>query len=121
MPNCTCHVVCRCEAMRSARLHRIEDQVIQFLTGLNDNFNVIKSQVNLMDPLPTISKVYYLVVQEESNNGSISLPSVSEDPNILVNASDARKPFGHGKNVASSKNNSRYCTFCKRTNHTVEF
>jgi len=121
MSNCTCLVVCRCESMCSARLHRIEDQVIQFLTGLNDNFNVIKSQVLLMDPLPTINKVYSLVVQEESNNGSISLSSVSEDHNILVNASDARKQFGHGKNVASSKKNSRFCTFCKHTNHTVEF
>jgi hypothetical protein len=44
MPNCTCPIACRCEAMRLARLHRIEDQVIQFLTGLNDNFNVIKSK-----------------------------------------------------------------------------
>jgi hypothetical protein len=64
MPNCTCPFPCQCEVTRSARLHRIEDQVIQFLTGLNDNFNVIKSQVLLLDPLPSINKVYSLVVQE---------------------------------------------------------
>ena len=121
MPNCTCHVPCRCEAMRSARLHRMEDQVIQFLTGLNDNFNVIKSQVLLLDPLPSINKVYSLVVQEESNNCTISLPSVSEDSNILVNASDSKKQYGYGKTLDGSKNNSRFCTFCKRTNYTVEF
>jgi hypothetical protein len=74
-----------------------------------------------MDLLPSINMVYSLVVQEESNNGSISLPAVTEDQSILANASDARKQFGHGKVVAGSKNNSRFCTFCKRTNHTVEF
>jgi len=28
MPNCTCPFPCRCEALRSARAHRMEDQVI---------------------------------------------------------------------------------------------
>lgn len=42
-----------------------------------------------MDPLPSMNKVYSLVVQEESNNDSISLPSVTEDQSILVKASDA--------------------------------
>jgi len=32
-----------------------------------------------------------------------------------------KKPFGRGKGNAGSKNNSCYCTFCNRTNHTVEF
>jgi len=41
-----------------------------------------------------------------------------------VNASEARKPFGRGKPNSSSyppKNNSKYCTFCHKTNHTVDF
>jgi len=37
-----------------------------------------------MDPLPSINKVYSLVVQEESNNGSLSLPSVPEIPILLL-------------------------------------
>jgi hypothetical protein len=59
--------------------------------------------------------------KEESNNCTLSLPSVSEDSNILVNASDIKKQYGHGKTLSGSKNNSRFCTFCKRTNHTVKF
>ncbi|RHN78291.1 putative retrotransposon gag domain-containing protein [Medicago truncatula] len=121
MPNCTCPFPCRCEAMRSARMHGIEDLVIQFLTGLNDNFNVIKSQVLLMVPLPSINKVYSLVIQEESNNCNLSLPSVLEDSSILANASDAKKHFGPGKAFAGPKNTSRFFTFCNRKNHTVEF
>jgi len=107
--------------MRSARAHRMEDQGIRFLTGLNDNFNVINSQVLLLDPLHSINKVYSLVVQEESNNCTLSLPSISEDSSILVNATDSKKQYGHGKSFVGSKNNSKFCTFCKRTNHTVEF
>lgn len=109
--------------MRAARNFRMEDQVIQFLTGLNDSFSVVKTQVLLMDPLPSINKVYSMVVQEESNN--TPLPSVPmEDTSILVNASDARKPYGRGKSPsgsAQSKGTSRYCTFCHGNNHTVDF
>jgi len=59
---CTCPHPCRCEFMRSAHNFRLEDQIIQFLTGLNDNFGVVKAQVLLMDPLPSINKLYSLVV-----------------------------------------------------------
>jgi len=111
--------------MRAAPEFRSEDQVIQFLTGLNDNFGVVKTQVLLLDPLPSINRVYSLVVQEESNNIGVHASSFIEDSNILVNASDARKPnYGHGKPNNGSfppKNNSKYCTFCHKTNHTVEF
>jgi len=99
MPMCTCPHQCRCEAMRAAREFRMEDQVIQFLTGLNDTFSIVKTQVLLMDPLPSINKVYSMVVQEESNNTAITLVS-GEDSSILVNASDARKSNGRGKPYA---------------------
>ncbi|KEH29684.1 hypothetical protein MTR_4g048330 [Medicago truncatula] len=120
---CTCPYPCRCESMRAAREFRMEDQVIQFLTGLHDNFSVVKTQVLLMDPLPSINKVYSMVVQEESNN--TAPPPISiEDSSILVNALDARKLYGRGKSpsgYSQSKNTSRYCTFCHRNNHTVDF
>jgi len=72
MPHCTCPHSCRCAAMREARNFRHEDQIIQFLTGLNDKFVVIKTQVLMMDPLPSINRVYALVIQEESNNNYVA-------------------------------------------------
>ena len=96
MPMCTYPYPCRCESMCAARNFRMEDQVIQFLTGLNDTFLVFKTQVLLIDTLPSINKVYSMVVQEESNNTAPSSVPM-EDSSILVNASDARKPYGHGK------------------------
>ncbi|RHN51431.1 hypothetical protein MtrunA17_Chr6g0468481 [Medicago truncatula] len=68
----TCAHPCRCESMRSARNFCLEDEVIQFLTRLNDTFEVVKNPVLLMDPLPSINKVYSLVTQEESNNHGVT-------------------------------------------------
>jgi len=119
MPLCTCIHQSRCEAMRSARYFRLEDQVIQFLTCLNDQFYVVKTQVLLMDPLPSINKVYSLVVQEESNNIQLSSLVIIDDSNILVHAADAARGSGCGKTNFGGKG-SRYCTFCNHINHTIE-
>jgi hypothetical protein len=119
MPQCTCIHQCICEAVRSARYFRLEDQVIQFLTGLNEQFAVVKTQVLLMDSLSSINKVYSLVVQEESNNTQLASPTPVDDSNILVNATDTSRGYGRGKNNFGGKG-SRYCSFCNRTNHTVE-
>jgi hypothetical protein len=40
IPSCTCIHQCRCAAMRDARSFFLEDQVIQFLTGLNAEFSL---------------------------------------------------------------------------------
>nr|ABD32757.1 Integrase, catalytic region [Medicago truncatula] len=124
IPNCTCIHPCRCESIRLAKYYRTEDQILQFLTGLNDTFSVVKTQILLMDPLPPINKVYSLVVQEESQNIVFSTPSISDDSSISVNASDARKFYPRGKGTSSTsanKGKDRFCTFCNRYNHTIEF
>jgi hypothetical protein len=41
--------------------------------GLNDHYSTIRSQVLTMDPLPSINKVYSLVIQEEKQR-SVRMP-----------------------------------------------
>lgn len=84
MPSCTCIPWCRCEAMCVACNERIKDQVIQFLSGLNDIFYVLKSRV--LDPLPSSNKVYSLVIQEEINNVVISQLPIMFKSDIWVNS-----------------------------------
>lgn len=40
-----------CNVVRKALEHMLEEQPIQFLTNLNDNLSVVKTQIFLMDPL----------------------------------------------------------------------
>jgi len=48
--------------------------VICFLKGLNDNYNIVKTQILLLKPLPNMNKVYYLIMQQErQNNGTVGL------------------------------------------------
>ncbi|PNX62575.1 retrovirus-related Pol polyprotein from transposon TNT 1-94, partial [Trifolium pratense] len=95
--------------MRSARRNHTLLQTIRFITGLNDNFSTVKSQILLIDPLPPINKVFHMVIQHE-RQGNFTEPDESK---ILVNAAKSNK-------AVSGSKPPRNCTFCGKDNHFVE-
>lgn len=97
IPNCTCVHPWRCGSIRLAKLYRTKDQIIQFLTGLNESFSVVKTQILLMDPLPSINKVYSSVVQEEIHYDVVSTLVTIDESSISINVSDSRKVYPRGK------------------------
>jgi hypothetical protein len=63
--------------------------------------------------------VFSLVVQEESNNTSVPAMVTLDDSSVSINAFDARKSQGRGKGGYNKP--PRHCTFCNKTNHTVDY
>ncbi|GAU44203.1 hypothetical protein TSUD_370660 [Trifolium subterraneum] len=108
MPNCSCRNRCTCEAMRSACANHALLYIIRFLTGLNEHFAVVKSQILVRDPLPPMNKVFSLVLQHERQSNF----SPSEDSKALLNAAKSKGSF-------PSKNPARICSFCGKDNHIV--
>ncbi|GAU31769.1 hypothetical protein TSUD_22150 [Trifolium subterraneum] len=108
MSNCSCRNRCTCESMRSTRANHFLLYIIRFLTGLNENFAVVKSQILLMDPLPPMNKVFSLVLQHE-RQGKFS---PSDDSNVLLNAAKSKGSF--------PSKTTRVCTLCGKDNHIVE-
>ena len=45
--------------------HQVEDCTMSFLMWLNDTYATVKGQILLMDPIPSLAKVFYLLVQDE--------------------------------------------------------
>jgi hypothetical protein len=41
----------------------IQECVLQFLMGLNDSLFAVRAQILLMDPFPSIIKVFSLIIQ----------------------------------------------------------
>jgi len=95
---------------------------IRFLTSLNEGFGMVKSQTLLMDPLPSMNKIFSMVLQYERQHTT----SPTIDDSALINAVDSKKFKGKkisGKppfQGSNSKGNTRVCTFCGSNNHTVE-
>ena len=76
---------------------------MEFICGLNDQYNHVKSNILMMDPLPLINKAFsYMAQQERQFASSNALGNLS-----LVNA-------------AANTRLSNSCSYCGRDNHTVE-
>lgn len=63
-PMCSCEK-CECGGSKKLADHYQMEYVMSFSMGLNDSFAQVKGQLLLMDPIPPINKVFYLVSQGE--------------------------------------------------------
>ncbi|GAU25315.1 hypothetical protein TSUD_375780 [Trifolium subterraneum] len=120
IPHCTCLARCQCEAMRNARKFKQEDLVLIFLTGLNDHYAAVRSQILIMEPFPDLNIVFSMIVQHESLNGL----EVADDSTIGLNLAEARKNNGYkGKNASNAGNNgysNKTCTYCGKSGHNID-
>ncbi|XP_057431475.1 uncharacterized protein LOC130724295 [Lotus japonicus] len=117
IPQCRCAVPCRCDAIENVKLFREQDNAIRFLLGLNDSFGVVKSQILMSYPLPSIAKVVSLAIQHERQ----TVTEETGDSLAIVNAAEGKKPYGRGTSANSNyKNTGKFCTHCKKPGHTIE-
>lgn len=65
LPSYLCITACSCGAVTTARTYHEQDYVIHFLKGLNDSFYAVRSQILLVDLLPSINKAFSKVIQQE--------------------------------------------------------
>nr|KYP58983.1 hypothetical protein KK1_014408 [Cajanus cajan] len=118
---------------------KCEDQAMQFLRGLNDQYNNIRSHVLLMDPIPPISKIFSYVAQQEcqliGNNFIAAAAKTTSSASPLhcthcgrSGHSEATCYRKHGfpssndnKGIKNSSNKiCKICTHCGKSGHTVD-
>ncbi|GAU26486.1 hypothetical protein TSUD_294550 [Trifolium subterraneum] len=117
IPNCTCTFHCVCEAMHNAKKFREEDLILLFLTGLNEQYAMVRSQILLMEPFPQLNAAFGMVIQHESLNGlDIAIANDQEDQ-VSAAINFTRKPYSKG---SAPLKNDKFCTFCHKTNHVVD-
>uniref|UniRef100_A0A2C9U155 Retrotransposon Copia-like N-terminal domain-containing protein n=1 Tax=Manihot esculenta TaxID=3983 RepID=A0A2C9U155_MANES len=59
-------LACICGSEKLATKIHNANHLMQFLMGLNDTFDQVRSQVLLLDPLPTVNKAFSMVLRVES-------------------------------------------------------
>ena len=72
-------VTCSCGGVKPLQEYLQREHVMVFLMGLNDMYANVRGQILLIDPLPPISKVFSLILQEEKQ--------------CVVGASNLASPF----------------------------
>ncbi|KZV39447.1 hypothetical protein F511_13438 [Dorcoceras hygrometricum] len=110
--------VCNCGSMREWVTYQNQECVMHFLMGLNESYAQVREQILMMEPLPIISKVFALVVQEErqrSINHGVAKINIGQPVSLnSVNSTTAPKvsKAGRGDKVV--------CSHCHFRNHTVD-
>src|SRR5262249_21821836 len=114
---------CKCEAANEHLFRREREKSHQFLLGLNNNFDRLRSNVLSMDPTPSLNRIFSLALQEEQSFMSKDLHSI---PALEGAAFAARSDYeGHertrfNKNQNSGNRLAKRCEHCKKTGHVKE-
>ncbi|KAF5785105.1 putative transcription factor interactor and regulator CCHC(Zn) family [Helianthus annuus] len=110
LPSCTCNA--------STKFNEFSQliKLMQFLMGLDDVYQPVRTNLLTRDPLPSIKTAFSIISREESHRGSNSSLKV---PNVGFAAktyqfSDNKKRFNKGPNPNLK------CTHCNKVGHTVD-
>ena len=116
LPTCSCEK-CVCHANEKISNIHHKEVVMQLLMGLNDSFSHIQGQIFLMDPIPSVEKVYSLLIQDEKQRsigqGSNNGPFVESITLAAKTMNLDSKTFKKGKENPT-------CSHCGLRGHTME-
>ncbi|KAL6213315.1 hypothetical protein ACLB2K_012762 [Fragaria x ananassa] len=128
---------CTCEAAAEIKTFMETQKTMKFLMGLNESFEQTRSNIIGMDPLPSLSKTYAIVLRQEKQSevaadkatampesAAFSVKGLGRETSLIekeaadtsVNSvrrgnRDVRRPEGGG----------RYCEKCDMTNHSTKY
>ncbi|XP_061369168.1 uncharacterized protein LOC133312043 [Gastrolobium bilobum] len=90
-----------------------------------------RSQIMLLDPLPNVNRVFSMVIQQERHLQSDLPTEAITNAGVFVNLANQHNfqrggnSYGRGRGRSNSygrgyMHGGKLCTYCGRTNHTVE-
>ncbi|KAI3808616.1 hypothetical protein L1987_24571 [Smallanthus sonchifolius] len=115
-PRCSCNK-CSCELAKKIVEHLEKERLYEFLMGLDNDFNVIKTQILATKPVPTLGTAYHMVAEDERH---MMISNENRTPPESAAFKAYRKckgSFGQlrekstSRQVKESKENDQ-CTFC---------
>uniref|UniRef100_A0A803QG37 Retrotransposon gag domain-containing protein n=1 Tax=Cannabis sativa TaxID=3483 RepID=A0A803QG37_CANSA len=84
-PFTPCSCGCTCGVMQQIQDHYSRDQILQFLTGLNDPYAGARDQILMFEPLALLSKVFSMIVKQERQRSLAP-------PNAMAAAASSSRP-----------------------------
>ncbi|KAF8397472.1 hypothetical protein HHK36_016389 [Tetracentron sinense] len=102
---------CTCGAFKELKSLQETERLYQFLMGLNDTYSHIRSQILAMDQLPTVSKAYAIINQEEKQR-LLHLPSQNSGESIAMTVHARNQITPHGNQPFRDSGSGRGCPYC---------
>ncbi|XP_022852745.1 uncharacterized protein LOC111374322 [Olea europaea var. sylvestris] len=110
---------CTCGSVKALTVEREKEKVHQFLMGLNEKYNTVRSQILNTDPLPSLSRTYALVTQEERQQyvTTSRLPAVEA---VAFSTSNTNRNHASRRSSNNCDLSKQFCEYCKKTRHTKD-
>ncbi|GJY26343.1 putative RNA-directed DNA polymerase [Tanacetum coccineum] len=122
---------CSCAAREDVLVHNQLMKLMQFLMGLNDVYQPIRSSILSRENLPEVKDAFAIISREESHrgiastsSGSLAKPQISGFVSSTNNWSNNgnkknnNKKFSHNNPNYRGPNPNLKCTNCEKTGHT---
>ncbi|GJW52763.1 putative RNA-directed DNA polymerase [Tanacetum coccineum] len=135
VPKCVCPIKCSCAASTELALHQQLMKLMQFLMGLDDCYQPVRTALLTRDPLPDVKDAYATVSREESHRGipetpeaidakmhatSFAAKSYNQNKKGTNNNFNRNNFRGNGPNNIRGPNPNLICKNCGFTGHTIE-
>ena len=111
---------CSCGAMKILSASHDKAYVMRFLMGLNENYETLRSQILKSNPFLSMSKVYSLVLQEESHKNIGHGVASSSQSDAMAMYTNSKANSNSNWNKGNGKKERPFCTQCNMQGHTIE-
>uniref|UniRef100_A0A803N009 Retroviral polymerase SH3-like domain-containing protein n=1 Tax=Chenopodium quinoa TaxID=63459 RepID=A0A803N009_CHEQI len=127
LPSCT-SAGCTCTQVFLKQQH--EERLVQFLMKLDIKFAAVRTNILMMQPLPTISMAYKLLVQEEKQRQASLVDEDSSSRSMAFTADCKKnyKNYSQGPRMTFQCNGNKpvvagkriFCDHCRFPGHTID-
>lgn len=93
---------------------------MSFLMGLNDTYSTIRGQILLMDPIPPLSKIFSLLLQDEKPRKVGARKKVQIDTTVVLAALGGKNNNANANSSTKNKSGRPQCTHCGDMRHVVD-
>ncbi|KAL0451244.1 UNVERIFIED_CONTAM: hypothetical protein Slati_1102500 [Sesamum latifolium] len=119
VPNRQCTYECSCGASKDVDNLGAQNQLMQFLMGLNATFDLSHNQILMMDMLPTVTKAYSMILRvEKQMQVNMLLSDVSD--NSVFQVKDWYKSLNEQKKKKSGKGKASAGAVEDKSNSSLE-
>ncbi|KAL0361434.1 UNVERIFIED_CONTAM: Retrovirus-related Pol polyprotein from transposon RE1 [Sesamum radiatum] len=115
---CTCGCTCTCGIAKDTDDLIEERQLMQFLMGLNDEYDNIHSQILVNEPLPSVNMAYSLVLRvEKQRQVHMNVIEPPEGVAIHTGVYDRKKDGNNFRRRGAVAKRGLKCEHCNRLGH----
>ncbi|XP_055814470.1 uncharacterized protein LOC129884147 [Solanum dulcamara] len=110
---------CDCRESRPYLEHLRSQRLLQFLMGLNESYNQIRSSILARSPIIIVNEAYAIVSQEESQRALDVVDDKKDAVTLLAGKSESyRPPFKKELDTSSTPQRfDLFCEYCGYRNH----